>query len=52
MTISAQDCLKYAIELDRMASGEKNPERHRRMLEIAKTWRQLADQSGPLAKAS
>lgn len=44
MAISAEACLEFAAEMDQMASRTADAEARRRMLEIARTWRELARQ--------
>ena len=44
MAISAEDCLAFAAEMDQMAGRASDADVRRRMLEIASTWRALAQQ--------
>jgi hypothetical protein len=44
MPISAQECLEFAAEMDRMARRTADEDARRRMLDIARTWRELARQ--------
>ena len=42
--ITRDECLAYAAECDHMARNEKDPELRKHLLELAKTWRELAEQ--------
>ena len=44
MAISAEECLEFAAEMDRMAGRTTDEGVRRRMLDIARTWRELARQ--------
>jgi hypothetical protein len=42
--ITRDECLDYAAECEHMARSEKDPDIRQRLEELAKTWRDLADQ--------
>ena len=42
--ISVEECLEYAAECEECAEGTRDGEARHRLTEIARTWRQLADQ--------
>ena len=42
--ISVEECLEYAAECEECAEGTRDREARRRLTEIARTWRELADQ--------
>jgi hypothetical protein len=44
MPISAEDCLAFAAEMDQMAGRSTDEDARRRMIDIARTWRELAQQ--------
>jgi hypothetical protein len=44
MRICAQDCRDFAAEMDQMAGRTTDPESRRRMMDIARIWRELAVQ--------
>jgi hypothetical protein len=42
--ISVEECLEYAAECEECAEGTRDREARARLTEIARTWRQLAEQ--------
>jgi hypothetical protein len=42
--ITRDECLDYAAECEHMARNEKDPAIRTRLEELAKTWRELAEQ--------
>ena len=42
--ISVEECLEYAAECEECAEGTRDEEARLRLAEIARTWRELADQ--------
>ena len=42
--ISVEECLEYAAECDACAESTRDEEARARLAEIARTWRELADQ--------
>lgn len=42
--ITRDECLAYAAECEHMARGEKDPDIRKRLEDLAKTWRELAEQ--------
>ena len=42
--ITRDECLAYAGECEQMARNEKDPAIRRRLEDLARTWRELAEQ--------
>ena len=42
--ISVEECLEYAAECEECAEGTRDQEARLRLTEIARTWRELAEQ--------
>ena len=49
MTISVQDCLAFAADMDQLSGCTTDEGARRRMREIAHTWRDLAVRMGRAA---
>ena len=42
--ITRDECLGYAAECEHLARNERDPDIRQRLLDLAKTWRELAEQ--------